>query len=496
VGKSLKGLPYVADAVKVAMGALAFKALSGFVENAVDAIVETLKLARALDTTTEFVSGLQFAVKNLGGDAAIVGTSLAALAAKITDASTGGAAAADVFNRLGLDAKALAGLPLAVAFGRIADAIAAIPDPTRRAAAAYQIFGDSAAGILPILARGSAGLADASRNADAFGKTIHGIDAQRVEEAKIAFDRLNGVLTTIIQQVVIELAPAVSDLAERFEKTGGAGHAAIQRIGQGISITATTVDVLTFAFLSLRAVIAIVGLAFVTLFYITSKGLEKVFELLDLLPDEFKGKYVRTLRETAERANVILESIGKDLVQAIRDPIEVKSAGAEVDQFFNNIKNKAGEAAKAAEKVKTAGDAIGKLDKNKGLFAAGEKTFTAVLTPLQTFTSGIEALNAQLGAGAIGWNTYARGVALAVDNLDKAHQLSEVKLPGAAQRGTVEAQSAIYRGEAQNARNNENPQDRIARILAQAAQIEQEQLAVQRQIAQALQKQPNIALIP
>jgi hypothetical protein len=495
-GSVISGLGGQAALVTGSLSALVGSSLTDLVKASADAIVQVLKLARSFGTSTEFVAGLQQGIKNLGGDTAVVGTGLAAFAEKLTDASSGGAAAADVFKRLGLNAVDLAKLPLSVAFGRVADAIAAIQDPTRRAAAAYQIFGDSAAGLLPILAQGRAGLKAAGDSAKAFGASFSNVKASAVEEAAIAFGKIQDAITGVVNQIVIALAPVVVEAADRISKLGNVGEATSVVIREGFIYAAVAADGLIVTLKVMVTVVQAVGVAFAYTFGGIAKGFELLFALNSKLPEELQSNFVKGAEDTARSASNYFNDVARRMSAAIQDPFKSGPGLTDVVLFFDEVYQKANNAAKAAENLKGATGALAELGRKTKLFQQGTAQFDQLKTPLMAFQSSIANLNALVEAGAVSWDTYARGVAGAIDKLDKAHQLSSVSLPSAAIRGSTDAQSAIYRGEAQNARNNENPQDRIARILAQAAQIEQEQLAVQRQIAQAFQKQPNVALIP
>ncbi len=94
---------------------------------------------------------LEQAFKNAGLESGKVATSLGKMQKTIVQASEGGAAAAATFGKLGLAASDLVGLDAVDSFRRISAAIAALPSPTQRAAAAMEVFGRSGASLMAVI---------------------------------------------------------------------------------------------------------------------------------------------------------------------------------------------------------------------------------------------------------------------------------------------------------------------------------------------------------
>src|SRR6185312_2010754 len=115
-------------------------------------------------------------------------------------------------------------------------------------------------------------------------------------------------------------------------------------------------------------------------------------------------------------------------------------------------------------------------------------------TPVDHFRDKLKEMNLFLqGTGNL--DAYSRGVGKLVNELEKAHQLSEIKLPSALQGGTAAATSAINQAEALNNRKlREKPEDRVRRIMEQSVEIERQQLEYQRKIADALRPPQTVRL--
>jgi hypothetical protein len=94
---------------------------------------------------------LEQAFKNAGVEASKVPRALGKMQKTIVDANEGGKEAASTFAKLGLSADELVNMDAVQAFRVLSDAIAAIPNPTQRAAMAMKIFGRSGADLMAVI---------------------------------------------------------------------------------------------------------------------------------------------------------------------------------------------------------------------------------------------------------------------------------------------------------------------------------------------------------
>jgi hypothetical protein len=88
----------------------------------------------------------------------------------MSEAAGGSKAAKDTFRQFGLSAAALAAAGPDQRLGMVADALSRIPDAGQRSAAAMQLLGRGGAELVPILSRGSAGIAALRAKAAALGE--------------------------------------------------------------------------------------------------------------------------------------------------------------------------------------------------------------------------------------------------------------------------------------------------------------------------------------
>lgn len=444
------------------------------------------KTARLLGATTEGVSTLQFAVKSLGGDSGAVVTGLATLSEKLFEASTQGGVAADTFTRLGVDFKKLTNVPVDEAFIAVARSIAAISDPAARAAAAFQVFGKDAAALLPLLAQGEKGIVKAAEAAKALGISIDGVKANAIEDSTIAVGQLLDIFKGLAIQIAANVAPWIIAVTEKIKSFGLAGIDVGSAVTNAFRFVAKGVAYLIDVVKALGIGVKFVQLGILGMAFAVVKGVEKAAALAAKLP----GRGKKWLAGVAEDAKVFGDALKSEIGASVKDiNKDLKSAWPheQVDKFFDSIINGASTAAEKMKLMKNANGSVPFIGKGAKLFEEGLNVFNKVKTPLQTFQDEMKKLNSLLSIGAVSWDTYARASAEAVANLEKAHQLTEIKLPNAATRGSAEAQSAINRAERENdLRLRESPQERIRRILEETKDIERRKLELQQRIAEAL----------
>lgn len=174
-------------------------------------IDETAKLAQRTGISVEALQGFEVAadlagVQNLEGG-------LQRLAVTLGDAAAGSATAQRAFTNIGLSVDELMGMSPEDQFRAISAAIAAIPDPAARAAAAMDIFGRTGVELLPLFA---SNLAEIEARAERLGIVLSSDQTAAIEEMNDALSLVRKTFDGIIGQVTANLAPIVTALAEEF----------------------------------------------------------------------------------------------------------------------------------------------------------------------------------------------------------------------------------------------------------------------------------------
>jgi len=132
----------------------------------------------------------------------------------IYDAGRGLSTAKDALADLGLTFKDLDGLSPEQQFKLLADRISRVADPTKRAAIAMTLFGRTGTNLLPMFAKGAAGIEALQKEARRLGLTMSSEDAKAAEDFTDALDALWKVVKMGVFRVGAALAPLLKQLAE------------------------------------------------------------------------------------------------------------------------------------------------------------------------------------------------------------------------------------------------------------------------------------------
>jgi len=175
-------------------------------------------MSQSLGLSVKELSQLEYAAQQAGISGEALEKSIGMLNRKLVGAEEDGGAASDALAALGLTAKQLLNESPAKALGDIADAFQRIQNPSQRAALAFQLFGREGIGMSRMLADGSRGLADMAREADALGRTISDLDAAKIALADDAMVRLKSSFGSLVNEIAIELSPALAGVANDLAK--------------------------------------------------------------------------------------------------------------------------------------------------------------------------------------------------------------------------------------------------------------------------------------
>lgn len=179
------------------------------------------KMSQRVGVSTESLSELAYAANLSGTSIERVEESFKGLSQKIVEAVDKGGDAEELFSSIGLSAQDLAASTPEEQFYRVADAIAGIDDPTRRAAVAMQIFGESGRELLPLLSGGSAGLAQMRDEARSLGATVSTESAAMGAQFNDALARVQTIFQGLKNEFAASLAPILTFFANRLSEASG-----------------------------------------------------------------------------------------------------------------------------------------------------------------------------------------------------------------------------------------------------------------------------------
>jgi hypothetical protein len=203
------------------------------------------KQARTTGIATEQLAGLRLGAELSGLEVKQLDVGLQRMVRRVAEAAQGTGEAVTALEELGLSASDLNSLRPDEQIGRIADALARVPEQGDRVRLSMKLFDRAGADFLNLLAGGSAGLADFQQQAEAAGITLSAIEAGKIEEANDAISRMKATVTGLAQDLVVLLAPAVETAATLLQSVakifstdlGGAAVTSIAAITAGIWAT-------------------------------------------------------------------------------------------------------------------------------------------------------------------------------------------------------------------------------------------------------------------
>ena len=205
-GVLAKGVSMVADAL-ISAG----RAAASYAAGVAQAVDQTNDLAERLGINVEKLQALQMAAKLSGVDD-ITGA-LQKVTVAVGKATDGSEEQAKAFEKIGLSVDALAAMSPEEQFAAIQKAIAALPTPAERAAAAVALFGKSGVELLPLMNKH---LAEVEERMRRLGAVVGEDQVSAIGGMNDSLDMVKATFDGIIGNVVGNLAPIVTEMANEF----------------------------------------------------------------------------------------------------------------------------------------------------------------------------------------------------------------------------------------------------------------------------------------
>lgn len=203
--------------------AFAVKAVVDFTKGLIDTADHLNDTAQRLNVSTDELQQWQYAAKLNGIEADELTGSLQRLQGGIADAAAG-AGQAKAFKDLGVDLKNTDGTlkNTAQVFEETGLAIGALPDQTKAAGLAANIFGKSYSRLLPLFRQGPAGIAQLKKQFADLGGGLSSDFIQNAADFNDQIDTLTIAGRGLASEVLAPLLPTLVDLAK---ETVGFGRA-------------------------------------------------------------------------------------------------------------------------------------------------------------------------------------------------------------------------------------------------------------------------------
>lgn len=244
------------SAVRKAVGGVvaAFAALQGAqvvfqqIKQAIDAADRLDELSARLQVSTEKLSAWGYAAQMSGTSLDALAGALPKLSKAIVAAQDEGSRMREIFDTLGIKAidpltgrlrKAEEVLP------ELADAFAAMDNPTLEAALAMELFGKSGAELLEFLNRGSRGLNELEERARALGIVVSAETAGAAAEFNDRLADLRAVTQGLITQLTAELLPQLNRFLEwaiEFTRDGDNARKIVEGLSNSLKVLAVIAE--------------------------------------------------------------------------------------------------------------------------------------------------------------------------------------------------------------------------------------------------------------
>ncbi|MFM0224171.1 phage tail tape measure protein [Paraburkholderia dipogonis] len=176
------------------------------------------KLAQRIGTTTEAMSGLQYAGSFAGVSLDDLTAGMKGLNKAVLDARDPLSDTAAAFKSFGLDAVQLRSMDPGAAFDSIATAVSKYADSAQKAAAVQQIFGKQSQVLIPLLNEGAEGIAAARKEAEDLGLIVSTATSKAMGDLNDDLERLENVGKGAAAQIAGELTPDLQELVSILQQ--------------------------------------------------------------------------------------------------------------------------------------------------------------------------------------------------------------------------------------------------------------------------------------
>ncbi len=186
----------------------------------------TIAYSEALGVSTENMSRWEFAAESVGLAGDKVGDIMKDAADKIGDAYRNNAGEAkEAIESLGLDLETLANMKPDQQLLAIAGALDSVGTKSEKVQIMESIGNDFSL-MLPLLEDGAAGLKEAAAQADELGRTLTGVEAEKIKIADESVRKIEASMRSMGQSITTFVSPALADftsfMARQVPRVAGA----------------------------------------------------------------------------------------------------------------------------------------------------------------------------------------------------------------------------------------------------------------------------------
>ena len=441
------------------LGLVGAGGFSLLVKHAFDSVDALAKMSDRLGLTTEALGGLQHAAGLTGVQTNQLNLGLQRMTRRIAEAAQGTGEAKNALRELGLDARELSTLTPDAAFSRVADAMQNVEGQSNRVRLAFKLFDSEGVALVNTLNLGSAGLSEAAEEARALGVAVTRIDAAKVEIANDAFTRAKAVITGVVNQIAIHLAPFVKALSDEFVNSAKSAGGMANFVGKAFNAMIDVVGFLADAVRGLQVAFKLVTVAVATFadqslqkFRLVANAVTSLADMipgLDVGPNEFINSVADSFGSTVDQMQL-------ELTELVMQPMPSDN----VKKWAQDVQFKFEETARKVAEQKKIISADFQLQSNPEQDAKQDERLRADLDKIQTrMQSETELLRVKLAEdrAVVEESLLAGDIQkfehdLLLQQLETEHQakLTDIAKKGAEDRARseAEAQAMIFQARA------------------------------------------------
>jgi hypothetical protein len=309
-----------------AAGAAITGAVGMMVKGYIKAGDEVHKMALRTGFSTEALSELKYAAEISGANIQALEKGVKRMAKTITDADEGMATYIRSFDRIGIKVEELRGLSPEQQFDKIAKSIAAVEDPTIRAATAQDIFGRAGTQLLPLFAAGEKGLDALRKKARDMGIVFDQEAANKAATLQDSLTTLKGSFQGVTMSIASALVPVITSLVDKVSsvatkikdwmkehpKLAGTITKIVLAIGGLMAVLGPLVMILPALVSGFTLLIGPIGLVIAAVAGLSAAGFLVVKNW-----EKIKGFFVNIWQSIANFATDIFNSVKKAIIDSI-----------------------------------------------------------------------------------------------------------------------------------------------------------------------------------
>lgn len=208
----------ILGAAAVGMVTAAAGAMVAVIDKTAEFDTHILHLSESAGVTTETMSGLAFAAKQLGMNADEVAQALERFDKQLVGAQQGNTASLSLMDKLGIDPAQIQTSDQALM--KLADHFSVMPDGVIKSGEAMQAFGKAGAAMVPILDQGSTGLKAFMDQAKSLGVIVDQNTAKSFESFEQNVTTIETAFEGLGMQVAKQLIPTLENFSDQIAKSG------------------------------------------------------------------------------------------------------------------------------------------------------------------------------------------------------------------------------------------------------------------------------------